>query len=108
MSGRPTPAAEDCCRWDGDDLVVQVAGKPGARQDRVGPVRAGRLSVAVRVPAEDGRATEAILRLLAAEFGVAPSQVRLLKGRHHPFKTFRVHAPGSGAHRPGIALPARP
>ena len=58
--------------------------KPGARRDRVGgtwPGVAGEaLVVAVAAPAVEGKANDAVRRVLAAAFGVRRSDVAVVSG----------------------------
>ena len=48
------------------------------------------LRVWVTDPPEDGRATDAICRLLAKALGVAPSRLTLIKGANARDKVFRL------------------
>jgi uncharacterized protein YggU (UPF0235/DUF167 family) len=59
---------------------IAVRAKPGARVPRVEPLEGGTLLVAVRERALEGEANRAIEAALAAHFGVAPSQVRIVRG----------------------------
>ena len=54
---------------------------PRASVNEVAGERAGALVVRVTAPPADGRANEAVLRLVARELGVAPSQLTLEAGR---------------------------
>lgn len=68
-----------------------VTVKPGSRKGplvEVGPD--GALTVYVRERAVEGKATEAVGRLLAAHMGVAPSRVALIAGATSRIKRFRV------------------
>lgn len=80
-------------RWDGEDLVLQLRAKPGARRDGFGRVAGGRLAVQIAAVAEDGRANARLLGYLAAEFGVAKSAVELVQGGASPLKLVRILAP---------------
>jgi len=59
-------------------LVIHV--RPGSSRATVGGSHNGALIVAVREPAEHGRATDAALAAVAQAFGVPKSQVRLVSG----------------------------
>lgn len=72
-------------------VIVLVRARPGAKQDKVGPVENGYLRVAVRERPEKGKANKAIARLLARTLGVAPSCVELLRGEASREKSFAVH-----------------
>ena len=52
---------------------------PGARSEGL-EIADGLLLVKVRVKPEDGKANEAVLRLLAAALGIATSRLRMLRG----------------------------
>ena len=70
-------------------MTVTVKVKPGAKTasvKREGDV----LVVAVREPAREGLANEAVRRELAAWLDVAPSRVRLLRGATSRIKTFQI------------------
>ena len=58
-------------------LAVRVT--PGARSNAL-EVTEGRLLAKVRARPEDGKATAAVLELVAAALGVATSRLHLLRG----------------------------
>lgn len=71
------------------DIVVTV--KPGSRKGPLVEVDAeGALTVFVPERAVEGKATEAVLRLLAEHFGVPRSHVALVTGATSRVKRFRV------------------
>ena len=66
-------------------LGIRVHARPGARRDAVEGLRAEAdgslaLRVSVRAAPEDGKANAAIARLLAAEWDVPKSRLRLVSG----------------------------
>ena len=72
-----------------DSVVVRV--KPGSRKGplvEVGPN--GELTIYVREPAVDGKANDAVTRLLAAHLQLPRSQVELVSGAASRLKRFRV------------------
>lgn len=76
-------------------LTVAVKVTPKARHAGVLGVAPGKhggplLRLAVTEPPEDGRANEAVLRLLAERLGVAPSSCTLLRGAASREKLIRV------------------
>lgn len=80
-SGRESESAETA--------VVQV--KPGSRKGPLVETGAdGTLTVYVREPAVEGKANQAVLRLLAEHFGVPRSRVRLISGATARLKRFRI------------------
>lgn len=73
---------------DGDGrLAVRVT--PGARTEAIEIVD-GRVLVKVRVKPEDGKATAAVLELVARTLGVATSRVEMLRGATSREKLLRV------------------
>jgi hypothetical protein len=83
----------DHWRWDGDDLLLDLQGKPGARRDGFGRVMAGRLQVQIAAAPEDGKATARLLVFLAREFGVPRAAVELRYGLASPKKCVCIRAP---------------
>lgn len=80
-------------RWVGDDLLIDIQGKPGARRDAFGRVAGGRLAVHVAAVAADGKATARLLEFLAAQFDVPKSAVELVYGLASVKKQVRVRGP---------------
>lgn len=86
--------SQDChYRWQGEDLWLELQGKPGARRDAFGRVMGGRLQVLIAAQPEDGRATARMIGFLAEAFGVPRSAVALRYGQASPKKGVTVHAP---------------
>lgn len=78
---------------DGLEIRVRVTPKGGRDAiDGVAALADGRevLKVRVRVAPEDGAATAAVAKLIAAAAGVAPSHVTLASGATARVKTFRL------------------
>lgn len=85
-------------RADGAGWLVSVKARAGARTNRIRGQEAGLLLVDVAAIAEDGRATEHLLRYLAERFGVARRDVTLLSGEHARWKRIRIE----GGTPPGV------
>jgi len=81
------------CAWDGDTLVLNVLGKPGAKRDAIGKVQGAQLKVSVTARPQSGQATDHMLRFLAEEFGVAKSAIKVVFGQTSVNKQLRIHAP---------------
>ena len=82
--------AEAAIRREGGCWLLNVKARPGAKQDRIRGVAEGLLLVDVAAAPEDGKATERLLRFLAARFGVARRDVALVSGAHARWKRVRV------------------
>lgn len=74
----------------GTEIAVHVT--PGARQTAVS-LNDGTLRIAVTAPPEDGKANEAVRKLLARAMGVAPSRLSLLRGHTSREKVFAYSGP---------------
>jgi uncharacterized protein (TIGR00251 family) len=74
----------------GDAVQLSIRLTPRAARDEVGGGRAETLRVRVSASATEGRANEALCRLLAKRLGVARSQVELVGGRRSRQKLVRV------------------
>lgn len=61
-------------------IIVPVKAQPGARRNGLAGEHAGSLKVQVTQAPEDGKATDAVLDLLAGVLHVKRSQVKLLSG----------------------------
>ncbi len=73
------------------DIVVQ----PRCPREGVGPVMGDRLKVSVNAPPVEGKANEAVQKVLAAALGVSRSAVTILRGETGKRKT--VHIAGVSA-----------
>jgi len=68
--------------------VLPVRARPGAKRDAVVDEHDGSLRVSVSAPPEDGKANEAIVRLLADVFRRRRSSIRLIAGQTSRIKKF--------------------
>jgi len=93
------------CTWDGDTLVLNVLGTPGASRDAIGKVKGHQLKISVTEAPRVGRATDHMVRFLAEEFGVARSDIEVVFGRKNVNKQLRIKAPKQLP--AGIDWPAR-
>lgn len=67
-------------RCEGGRCLLQVHVQPGAVRSEVAGLHGDRLKIRVAAPATEDRANQALLRFLAAEFGVSLRSVRLVSG----------------------------
>lgn len=78
-----------------DGIRIRVVAHPGARHDDVEGLRAEAdggvaLRVAVRAAPEGGKANEAVIRLLAREWGIPRRSLRLVSGAGDRRKSFHL------------------
>jgi uncharacterized protein len=69
-------------RTDGPSVLIAIRVAPRAGRSAIAGERAGRLLIQTPAPPVDGRANEAVCRLLAKALGVASGRVRLAGGTH--------------------------
>lgn len=72
---------------------MAVYAQPGARRNQLRGVERGMLKLAVTQIAEQGKANEAIRKLLASSLGLRRSQIELLTGATSREKQFVVVCP---------------
>lgn len=75
---------------------VEVRLQPRARRDEVAGEREGRLLVRVTAPPVEGRANEALRRLIAKRAGVARGRVAVVRGQRSRDKVVRVEGMTDG------------
>lgn len=88
-------AMNSFCAWEGETLVLNVLGKPGAKQDAIGKAKGNQLKISVTASPVAGRATDHMVRFLAKEFGVPVNAIEVVLGRFNINKQLRIKAPGN-------------
>jgi uncharacterized protein (TIGR00251 family) len=81
------------CAWDGDTLVLNILGTPSAKLDTIGKPKGNQLKVSVTAAPVAGRATDHMVRFLAAEFGVTTKDIEVVFGRMNINKQLRIKSP---------------
>ena len=71
-------------------LVLSVKALPGARRNGVTGVHDGALKVAVSQAPEKGKATAAIMNVLAESLGIKKNQIEVLSGQTSTHKKFLI------------------
>ena len=84
-------------------VTVDIAVKPRSSREGVGPVQADRLCVAVNAPPVDGKANEAVVRVLSSTFKVPRSAVIIVRGETGRKKTVRIAGLSAAALERAIA-----
>jgi uncharacterized protein (TIGR00251 family) len=83
----------DCFRWDGDTLVLEIRLQPRAGGNEFAGVSNGRLRIRVSAAPVDNAANQKMVSMLAKEFGVAKSRVRVLAGAAKRDKRVAIEEP---------------
>jgi hypothetical protein len=81
------------CAWDGEILVLNILGKPCAKQDAIGKVKGNQLKVSVTAAPVAGKATDHMVRFLAEAFGVTSNDIEVVFGRFNVNKQLRIKSP---------------
>ena len=84
---------------------LRVRLQPRARRDEVVGEREGAVLVRVTAPPVDGKANDALCRLIAKKAGVAPSRVSVIRGHTARDKTLDVEGVDIAALRAALGLP---
>jgi len=84
------PDIRDLFDADDDGVVIAVHAQPGAGRSEIQGRFGEAVKIRVAAPPEQGRANDAIAGLLAHEFGVKDSAVRIISGATSRTKRFRV------------------
>lgn len=71
-----------------EGCVLAVRAQPGARRNGIVGEHAGMLKVAVTAPPDKGRANDAIINVLADQFGLKASQIEFVSGLKSKEKKF--------------------
>ena len=82
-------------------IAVRVQAR--ASRDEIGGERAGAILIRVTAPPVDGRANEAVCRLVATRLGVARSRVSVARGASARDKLLEVEGLDSAALRRALA-----
>ena len=90
---RDPAATQSFFHWEGDTLVLNILGKPSAKQDAIGKVHGHQLKVSVTAAPRAGRATDHMVRFLAPAFGVAVADIVVVYGRMNVNKQLRIKSP---------------
>lgn len=61
-------------------MKISIKAKPNSREEKVEQITEAEFIVSVKEPPVQGRANEAIIRILADYFNVSKSQVRIVSG----------------------------
>lgn len=90
-------AAELDCREEPPGAVIRCRVTPPAARPGVDGAAGGALRVRVSAPPVEGRANEALERLVAEGLRVAAGRVRVVRGRRSRDKWVRVEGVGAAA-----------
>ena len=79
-------------RWDGADLILHVRVQPRAGRDEWLEPRADRMQLRIAAPPVDGKANEALLRILAQRLAIPRQQISLKSGQTSRQKVIEIES----------------
>ena len=99
--GTPPPTDSPWMRVSVDEVMLEVAVRPGASRRGVVGMSADRLVIALNSRPEKGAANEELIDLLAREIRVPRSAIMIVRGETARRKTLRIitHEPAKAASR---------
>ena len=72
-------------------MIIDIRVRPNAKQNKVGGEIAGRLIVFVQAPAIEGKANEAVAKVLAEHFDVKARDIKIIQGETSRDKSVEVN-----------------
>ena len=72
-------------------MLLDIRVRPNAKQNKVGGEIAGRLIVFVQAPAIDGKANDAVAKVLAEHFEVRARDIEIIRGETNRDKTVLIN-----------------
>jgi uncharacterized protein (TIGR00251 family) len=79
--------------WDGDVLVLNILGTPGAKMNKIGKVKGNQLKVSVTAAPTEGKATYFMVDFLSNEFKVSKRDIEVVFGQYSIHKQLRIKKP---------------
>ena len=91
-------------------MVVRIALRvqPRARKDEIAGERDGALIVRVTAPPVEGKANDAVRKLLAKRLGIAPGRVTVVRGATGRDKLVEIDGMEADAVRRALSISAKP
>lgn len=71
-------------------MRIFIKAKPGSKKEKIEKVDENHFIVAVKEPPVDGKANEAIVRVLSEYFKIPKSQVRIISGQKSRQKIIEI------------------
>ncbi len=84
---------ESFYEWDGDILILNVLGTPGAKMNKIGKVKGQQLKISVTAEPTDGKATDSMVAFLSKEFKVSKKDIEVVFGQFSIHKQLRIKHP---------------
>ncbi|GAB4143390.1 MAG: hypothetical protein OHK0017_00720 [Patescibacteria group bacterium] len=72
-------------------MIIHVKVKTGAKFEKLVSLNGADFQAWVKSPATEGKANHALVRLLAREFKIGISQIKIITGYNIPFKKILIN-----------------
>ena len=82
-------------RWQKDTLLLKVHLHPGAKTSSINGLIDQKLRIKIKSPPVDGKANKELISLLAGEFNIKKSQVRICGGELGRDKLIEILSPAA-------------
>ena len=80
-------------KWEGEDLILHLYVQPNAKKDELVGEYGENLKIRITAPPVENKANKYLIKFLAKTFAVAPSRVKLIKGKNQRNKRVKIHSP---------------
>ena len=71
-------------------MKINIKVRPHSRKEKVEKTSESELSILVKVPAREGRANEAAVKLLSAYFNIPKSRIAIVQGQNSRNKVAEI------------------
>ena len=88
--------------WKSGDLLLRLKVQTRASTDKFSELLEDRIKLRIKAPAVDGKANEAIIKVLSKEFRTPKSHIQILSGHRSKKKLVKIQKPGRLPGLPGL------
>lgn len=85
--------------WISGDLQLKLKVQTRASTEEFAEILDNRIKLRIKAAAVDGKANEAIIKVLSKEFRTPKSMIKILRGHNSKKKLVKIQKPG---HLPGL------
>ncbi len=71
-------------------MKINIKVKPNSKQEKVEKISTTEFVLWVKAPAREGKANEAVIKLLSAYFGLAKSRINIVQGTSSKNKVVEI------------------
>ena len=88
--------------WKSGDLLLRLKVQTRASTDKFSELLEDRIKLRIKAPAVDGKANEAIIKVLSKEFRTPKLHIQILSGHSSKKKLVKIQKPGRLPDLPGL------